>query len=85
MKNTEAEHDKATFEEMGKAKGHAKNGEPAEAAGCKNYRDPFVGKRASKLSLVSSHVRVHLEIHLIDKMGDSGVAMHPRHRRFFMP
>ena len=31
--NPKAEHDKAAFEEMGKAKGHAKKGEAAEAAG----------------------------------------------------
>ena len=30
--NPKAEHDKATFEEIGKAKGHAKKGEAAEAA-----------------------------------------------------
>jgi hypothetical protein len=47
--NPKAEHDKATFEEMGKAKGHAKKGEAAEAAGhAKNAETHLKEKEQSK-------------------------------------
>jgi hypothetical protein len=47
--NPKAEHDKAVFEEMGKAKGHAKKGEAAEAAGhAKNAETHLKEKNQSK-------------------------------------
>jgi hypothetical protein len=47
--NPKAEHDKATFEEMGKAQGHAKKGEAAEAAGhAKNAETHLKEKEQSK-------------------------------------
>jgi hypothetical protein len=47
--NPKAEHDKATFEEMGKAKGHAKKGEAAEAAGhAKNAETHLKEKEQAK-------------------------------------
>jgi hypothetical protein len=47
--NPKAEHDKATFEEIGKAKGHAKKGEAAEAAGhAKNAETHLKEKELSK-------------------------------------
>jgi len=47
--NPKAEHDKAVFEEMGKAKGHAKKGEAAEAAEhAKNAETHLKEKNQSK-------------------------------------
>jgi len=47
--NPKAEHDKATFEEIGKAEGHAKNGEASEAAGhAKNASTHLKEKEQSK-------------------------------------
>ena len=47
--NPKAEHDKAAFEEMGKAKGHAKKGEAAEAAGhAKNAETHLKEKEQAK-------------------------------------
>lgn len=47
--NPKAEHDKATFEEMGKAKGHAQKGEASEAAGhAKNASTHLKEKEQSK-------------------------------------
>lgn len=44
--NPKAEHDKATFEEIGKAKGHAKKGEAAEHA--KNAESHLKQKEQTK-------------------------------------
>ena len=47
--NPKAEHDKATFEEIGKAEGHAKKGEATEAAGhAKNASTHLKEKEQSK-------------------------------------
>ena len=47
--NPKAEHDKATFEEIGKAEGHAKKGEASEAAGhAKNASTHLKEKEQSK-------------------------------------
>jgi hypothetical protein len=47
--NPKAEHDKAAFEEMGKAKGHAKKGEATEAAGhAKNAETHLKEKEQAK-------------------------------------
>jgi Small metal-binding protein len=47
--NPKAEHDKAAFEEIGKAKGHAKKGEAAEAAGhAKNAETHLKEKEQAK-------------------------------------